>query len=153
MMTNMLIVRNRLAALIQRIKSLQSSKINLKNKPQNDRNLSFKLCSKLTKQRSRRDNTMSNRSNQTNNSINKNRNDKIVKFFLKKTDEQSSNFKDERICYNCDEKEYISSKCLKFKQKKSQINVIENSRQNIQIDVEKTLLIRFIIDGFNKFKI
>ena len=69
---------------------------------------------------------MSNRANQTNNSINENRNDEIAKLFLKETDEQSSNFKDERIYYNCDEKKHITNKCFKLKQKNFQINAIEN---------------------------
>ena len=78
-------------------------------------------------QRSRRDDTMSNRSNQTGNLINENRSDKIAKLFLKKTDKQNSNFKDERIYYNCDKKKHIINKCLKFKQKNFQINVIKDS--------------------------
>ena len=131
MMTNMSITQNRLAALAQHIKSSQISKVDSKNKFRNDRNSSFESRSKSTKQRSHQSDMMSNRTNQTDNSINKDRNDEIVKLFLKEVDEQNNDFKDEKICYNCDEKEYITSKCLKFKQKNSQINVIENFRQSI----------------------
>ena len=95
---------------------------------------------------------MLNRANQTDNSINENRNDEIVKLFLKRIDEQSSDFKNERICYNCDKKRHITSKCLKFKQKNCQINVIENFRQSIQIVVEKVLSIRFITKVFDESK-
>ena len=115
MMTNMLITRNRLAALTQCIKSSQISKTDSKNKFRNDRNSSFEFHLKSTKQRNRRNDTRLNRADQTDNSIDENRNDEIAKLFLKKTDEQSSNFKDEKICYNCDEKEHIASKCFKFK--------------------------------------
>ena len=87
MMMNMLITRNCFTALTQRIKSSQISKINLKNKSRNDRDLNFESCSKSTEQRSRRNDIMSNRTNQTNNSISENRNNKIVKLFLKGTDE------------------------------------------------------------------
>ena len=113
----MLIIRDRLAALAQRIKNSQILKINLKNKFQNDRNLSFKFCSKSTRQRSRRNDKMSKRLNQTDYSINENRNDEIAKLFLKEIDEQNNNFKDERICYNCGEKKHIINKYFKFKQK------------------------------------
>ena len=95
---------------------------------------------------------MFNRANQTDNSIDKDRNDEIVKLFLKEADEQSNDFKDERICYNCGEKKYIANKCFKFKQKNSQINVIENSRQNTQIVVEKAPSIRFITEVFDESK-
>ena len=81
---------------------------------------------------------MLDRTNQTGNSINEDRNNEIVKLFLKETDEQNSDFKDKRICYNCDEKEHIASKCFKLKQENSQINAIENFRQNTQIVVGKT---------------
>ena len=87
MMTNMSIIRDRLAALTQRIKSSQVKKIDSKNKFQSDRNLNFELCLKSTKQRSRRNDTTSNRLNQTSNLINKNRSNEIVKLFLKETDE------------------------------------------------------------------
>ena len=69
MMTNMLITQGRLAALTQRIKDLQISKINSKNKFRNDRDLNFESCLKSTKQRSHRNDTMSNRTNQTDNSM------------------------------------------------------------------------------------
>ena len=69
---NMLITRNRLAALTQRIKSSQISKADSKNKFRNDRDLSFKFHSKSTKQRNRRNDTMFDRTDQTNNSIDKN---------------------------------------------------------------------------------
>ena len=68
------------------------------------------------KQRSHRNNIMSNRADQTNNSISEDRKDEIAKLFLKRTDEQNNDFKYERICYNYDEKKHIISKCLKFKQ-------------------------------------
>ena len=74
-----------------------------------------------------------------------------MKLFLKKIDEQSSDFKDEKICYNCDEKEHIISKCFKLKQENSQINVIENFRQNI-IVVERTSSIRFKTEIFDESK-
>ena len=128
---NMLITRNRFAALAQRIKNSQILKIDSRNKSRNNRNSSFEFHLKSTKQRSRRDDTMFNRTNQTDNSIDEDRNDEIAKLFLKEIDEQSNNFKNERICYNCGEKKYIASKCFKFKQKNSQINVIENFRQSI----------------------
>ena len=63
MMINMSITRNRLATLTQRIKSSQISKIDSRNKFRNDRDSSFEPRSKLTKQRSHRDDTMSNRAN------------------------------------------------------------------------------------------
>ena len=53
MIKNISIIRNRLAALTQRIKSSQILKINSKNKFQNDPVLSFELRSKSTKQRDR----------------------------------------------------------------------------------------------------
>ena len=151
-MTNMSITRDCLATLTQRIKNSQILKIDSKNKSRNDRDSSFEFHSKSTKQRSCRDNTMFDRTNQTNNSIDKNRNDEIAKLFLKGVDEQNSNFKDEKICYNCDEKKHITSKCLKSKQKNSQINVIENFRQSIQIVVERAPLIRLITKVFDESK-
>ena len=152
MMTNMSITRDRFAALTQRIKSSQISKVDSENKSRSDRDLNFESCSKSTRQRSHRDDTMSNRINQTDNSISESRNDEIVKLSLKDIDEQNSNFKNERICYNCGEKKHIINKCFKFKQRNSQINVIENFRQSIQIVVEKTSSIRFIIEVFDKSK-
>ena len=59
----MSITRDRLAALTQRIKNLQISKADSRNKPRNDRDSSFESHSKSTKQRSRRDNTMLDRTN------------------------------------------------------------------------------------------
>ena len=150
MMTNMSITRNRLATLTQRIKDLQILKVDSRNKSRNDRDLNFELHSKSTEQRSCRNDTMLDRTDQTDNSIDENRNDEIARLFLKEADEQSSDFKDERICYNCDEKRYIASKCLKFKQKNSQINVIENSRQNIQTVVGRTSSIRLITEVFDE---
>ena len=152
MMTNMLITRNCLAALIQCIKNSQISKTDLRNKSRNDRNSNFKFYSKSTKQRNRRDDTMFDQTDQINNSIDENRNDKIARLFLKEADEQNNNFKDERICYNCDKKKHITSKCFKFKQKNSQINAIENFRQNIQVVVEKTSSVRFITEVFDELK-
>ena len=70
--TNMLIIRNRLAALTQRIKNSQTFKIDFENKFQNDRNSNLKFHLKSTRQHGRRNDTMTNRSNQTNNSINEN---------------------------------------------------------------------------------
>ena len=148
----MLITRNCLAALTQRIENLQISKVNSRNKFQNDRDSNFDFHSKSTKQRSHRDDIMSNRINQINNSINENRNDEIAKLLLKRTDEQNNDFKDERIYYNCDEKKHITSKCFKLKQKNSQINIIKNFRQNIQIVVERTSSVRFIIEVFDESK-
>ena len=95
---------------------------------------------------------MFDRADQADNSIDENRNDEIARLFLKGTDEQSSNFKDERICYNCDEKKHITSKCFKLKQENSQINVIKNSRQNIQIVVERALSVRLITEVFDESK-
>ena len=151
-MTNMSITRDRLATLAQRIKSSQISKTDSKNKSRNDRDLNFEFHSKSTKQRSCRNDTMFDRANQTNNSIDKDRNDEITKLFLKETDEQNSDFKNERICYNCGEKKHITSKCFKLKQKNSQINIIENFRQNIQIVVERAPSVRFIIEIFDELK-
>ena len=91
-------------------------------------NLKFYL--KSTEQRDRKNNTTIDRSNQINNSINENQNNEIVKLFLKEVDEQSSDFKNKKICYNCGEKKHITSKCFKFKQKNLQINVVKNFRQN-----------------------
>ena len=122
----MSITQDRFATLTQCIKNLQISKTDSKNKSRNDRNLSSRFYSKSTEQRSRQDNIMLDRANQTDNSIDENRNDEIAKLFLKETDEQSSDFKNEKVCYNCNEKEHIISKCFKFKQENSQINVIEN---------------------------
>ena len=126
MIMNMSITRNRLAALTQRIKNSQTSKTDSRNKSKNDRNLSFEFHSKLTRQRSCRSDIMLDRTNQTDNSIDEDQNDEIAKLLLKEADEQSSDFKDERVCYNCGEKEHITSKCFKFKQENSQINAIKN---------------------------
>ena len=60
---------------------------------------------------------MTNWLNWINNSINEDQNDKIVKLFLKKIDEQNNNFKNEKICYNYGEKRHIINKYFKFKQK------------------------------------
>ena len=49
MMTNMSITRDRLAALTQRIKNLQISKTDWRNKSRNDRGSSFELHLKSTK--------------------------------------------------------------------------------------------------------
>ena len=117
MMMNMSIIRDRLAALTQCIKSSQTFKIDFENKFQDDWNSNLKLRLKSTKQRDRRKNTTTDWLNQTNNSINENRNDEIARLFLKKVDEQNNNFKDEKICYNYDEKKHITSKYFKFKQK------------------------------------
>ena len=149
---NMLITRDRLAALTQHIKSSQTLKADSKNKFRNDRDLSFEFHSKSTKQRSRRDDTMFDWADQADNSIGEDRNDEIVRLFLKEVDEQNSDFKNERICYNCGEKEHIASKCFKFKQKNLQVNVIENFRQNIQIVVGKAPSIRFITEVFDESK-
>ena len=77
---------------------------------------------------------------------------KLQNYFLKETDEQNSDFKDEKVCYNCNEKKHIINKCFKLKQENSQINVIENSRQNIQIDIERALSICFITKIFDESK-
>ena len=103
-------------------------------------------------QRSRRNDIIFDRTDQTDNSIDEDHNDEIAKLFLKKTDEQSSDFKNERIYYNCDKKRHIINKCLKLKQKNSQINVIENFRQNIQIVVEKASSVRLITEVFDESK-
>ena len=58
MMTNMSITRDRLATLTQRIKDLQISKTDSRNKYRNDRNLNSEFYSKSTRQRSCRDDTM-----------------------------------------------------------------------------------------------
>ena len=58
--------------------------------------------------------------------MNENQNDKITELLLKEIDEQNNDFKDEKVCYKYDEKRHITSKYLKFKQKNSQINIIEN---------------------------
>ena len=129
-MTNMSITRNRLAMLTQRIKSSQTFKIDFENKLQNNRNLNSKSRLKSTRQRGRKNDTATNRTNQINNLISESRSDEIVKLFLKEIDEQSSDFKNKRICYNYDEKKHITNKCFKFKQKNSQINAVENFRQN-----------------------
>ena len=149
---NMSITQDRLATLTQRIKNSQILKVDSKNKIRNDRDLSFESRSKSTKQRSYRNDIISNRANQTDNSISEDRNNEIARLFLKRTDEQSSNFKDERIYYNCGEKRHTISKCLKFKQKNSQINIIEKFRQNIQTVVERASSIHFITEVFDKSK-
>ena len=69
-MTNMSITRDRLAALTQHIKGSQILKADSKNKFRSDRDSSSRSHSKSTEQRSRRNNMMLNRINQTNNSIN-----------------------------------------------------------------------------------
>ena len=152
MMMNMSITRDRLATLTQRIKSSQTLKTDSKNKSRNDQNLNFEFHSKFTRQRSRRDDRMLYRTDQASNSIDESRNDEIARLFLKGADEQNNDFKDERIYYNCGEKRHITSKCLKLKQENSQINVIENSQQNIQAVVERALSIRFITEVFDKSK-
>ena len=152
MIMNMSITRNRLAALTQRIKNSQTSKVDSKNKLRNDRDLSFELYSKSTEQRSRRNDTMLDRANQTDNSIDEDQNDETARLPLKETDEQSSDSKNERICYNCDEKRHIASKCLKLKQENSQVNVIENFRQSTQIVVERVSPIRLITEIFDESK-
>ena len=115
----MSITQNRFVALTQRIKGSQIFKIDSRNKFQDERNSSFESRLRTTKQRDRRGNTTQESTDSTENSISENRNDEIVKLFLKEADEQNSNFKDERICYNCDEKRHIASKCSKSKQKNS----------------------------------
>ena len=115
MMTNISITRNRLAALAQRIKGSQALKVDSGNKSRSDRDLNFEFHSKSTGQRSRRDEMMLDRADQTDNSIDKDRNDEIARLFLKGIDEQSNDSKDEKVCYNCDEKEHIASKCSKLK--------------------------------------
>ena len=129
-MMNISIIRNRLATLTQHIENSQAFKIDFENKLQNDRNLNSKFCLKSIKQRDRRNDTTTNRLNQTNNLINESRNDEIARLFLKETDDQSNDFKNEKICYNCGKKKHITSKCLKFKQKNFHVNVVENFRQN-----------------------
>ena len=86
-MTNMSITQDRLTTLTQRIKDLQISKADLENKFRIDRDLSFEFRSKSIRQRSRRSDTTSSRANQTVNTINKYRNNEMIKLFLKKTDE------------------------------------------------------------------
>ena len=71
---------------------------------------------------------MSNRLNQTNNSINESRKNKIAKLFLKENNQQNNDFKNEKPYYNCDEKKHITKKYFKFKEKTFQINVIKNFR-------------------------
>ena len=95
---------------------------------------------------------MFDRANQADNSIDENWNDEITRLFLKEADEQNSDFKDEKICYNCDEKKHITSKCLKSKQKNSQINVIENFRQSTQAVAERAPSIRLITEVFDESK-
>ena len=152
MMTNMSIMRNRLAALTQRIKNSQISKTDSRNKSRSDRDSSSESHSKSTKQRSRRDETMLDRTDQADNSIDENRNDEIARLLLKGADEQSNDFKNERICYNCNEKKHITSKCLKLKQENSQVNVIENFRQSIQVVVERAPSIHLITKVFDESK-
>ena len=152
MMTNMSITRDRFAALTQRIKSSQTSKVDSRNKSRSDRDSSFEFHSKSTRQRSRRDETMLDRANQTDNSIDEDWNDEIARLFLREVDKQSSDFKDERICYNCGEKRHIASKCLKPKQENPQVNVIENFRQSTQVVVERTPSVRFITEVSDESK-
>ena len=95
---------------------------------------------------------MLDQTDQAGNSIDEDRNDEIVKLLLKEADEQSNDFKNEKICYNCGEKGHIASKCLKLKQKNFQINAIENSRQSIQVVVGKTPSVRFITKVFDESK-
>ena len=148
----MSITRDHLAALTQRIKNLQISKVDSRNKSRNDRNLSFESHSKSTEQRSCRNDMMLDQTDQISNSIDENQNDEIAKLFLKRADEQSSDFKNERICYNCDEKEHIINKYFKLKQENSQINVIDNFRQNIQVVIERTSSVRLITEIFDESK-
>ena len=63
MIINMLIIQNQFATLTQRIKSSQTLKINFENKFQNNRNSNLKFYLKLTRQRDRRNDTTTNRSN------------------------------------------------------------------------------------------
>ena len=148
----MSITRNRFTTLTQRIKGSQISKIDSRNKSQSDRGSSFEFYSKSTEQRSCRNDIMFDRADQISNSIDESRNDEIAKLSLREADEQSSDFKDEKICYNCSEKRHITSKCLKFKQKNSQINVIENFRQSIQTVVERAPSIHLITKVFDESK-
>ena len=148
----MLITRDRLAALTQCIKSSQTSKTDSKNKFRNDRDLSFESHSKSTEQRNHRNDTIFDQTDQADNLIDEDRNDEIAKLFLKEIDEQSSDFKDERVCYNCDKKEHITSKCFKLKQENSQVNVIENSRQNIQAVVGRASSVHLITKVFDESK-
>ena len=62
-MMNISITRNRFAAMIQRIKSSQVFKIELKNKFQSERNSNFESRFKKIKQRDCQNDTMQNRSN------------------------------------------------------------------------------------------
>ena len=78
MIRNILIIRNCLATLTQRIKNFTNFKNRLKRQSQNNRNLSIEFRSKSMKQRDCRNDTTSNRLNQTDNSISENRNDKIM---------------------------------------------------------------------------
>ena len=71
-MTNISIIRNRLAALTQRIKNSQILKIDSKNKLRSDRDLNFEFYSKSTEQHSCRNDMIFNRTDQTDNSMNKN---------------------------------------------------------------------------------
>ena len=86
MMTNMSITRDRLAALTQRIKGSQTSKADSKNKFRSDRSSSFESHSKSTKQRSRRNDIRLDRTDQTDNSIDEDRNNEIARLFLKEAD-------------------------------------------------------------------
>ena len=95
---------------------------------------------------------MLDRADQADNSIDENRNDEIAKLSLKRADEQNSDFKDEKICYNCDEKKHITSKCFKFKQENLQINVIKNFRQSTQAVVERASSVHLITEVFDESK-
>ena len=93
---------------------------------------------------------MLDRADQANNSIDEDQNDEIARLLLKGTDEQNSDFKDERICYNYGEKEHITSKCFKLKQENPQVNAIENFRQSIQTVVGRAPPVRLITEVFDE---
>ena len=62
-MINMLIIRNRFAALTQRIKNSQTFKIDFENKFQNDRDSNLKFRLKSTKQHNHKNDTTINQLN------------------------------------------------------------------------------------------
>ena len=76
----------------------------------------------------------------------------IIRLFLQIANEVSNDSKNNKNYYNCEKKRHILKNCFELKQNNSQINIVKNSRQNIQQDEQKTLSSRFIIEISNNLK-
>ena len=148
---NMLMTRDAFATLTQRIKSLQLFKYDQKNKIHNDRNFLNESDFNLRKRFDNRAENTKKRIKQQDQFIikivavillvcfNKSR---IKRIMLRKTTE---------IVITVIKKHFIKN-CLEFKQKNSQINVVNSFRQNIYENEQKTFFSRFIIEVSNDSK-